>query len=57
VFPSGTVRPIEGSTLNPRPSVPVPNHAYAKLNDGAVDIFNYAGSTDMIVDVFGYIVN
>ncbi len=59
VFPAGEPRPVEGSTVNPRAGVPVAGHTYAKLGTGgsagAVDVFNYTGSTDVVIDVFGYI--
>ena len=45
------------STLNPRPGVPVPNLAYLKLGSaGRLSIYNNTGSTDYIVDVFGYVI-
>lgn len=54
-WPSGAARP-NASTMNPRPGVPVPNQAYLKLGPGGrLDVFNFAGSTDVIVDVFGYV--
>ena len=56
VWPTGTAMPT-ASTLNPRPGVPVPNLAYLKLSsDGRLSLYNNAGSTDYIVDVFGYVV-
>lgn len=55
VWPSGPGRPV-ASTLNPRPGVPVPNQAYLKLGDaGRLVIYNNTGSTDVFVDVFGYV--
>jgi hypothetical protein len=37
--------------------VPVPNQAYLKLGAGGrLDVYNNSGATDVIVDVFGYIV-
>lgn len=57
VWPAGGSRPM-ASTLNPRPGVPVPNLAYLKLGSGGrLSLYNNSGSTDYIVDVFGYIVN
>lgn len=54
-WPTGLVRP-NASTLNPRPGVPVPNQAYLKLGtNGSLDVFNNSGSSDIIIDVFGYI--
>jgi hypothetical protein len=56
VWPTGTDRPT-ASTLNPRPGVPVPNLAYLKLGTGGqLSLFNNTGSTNYLVDVFGYIV-
>jgi hypothetical protein len=55
-WPTGVGRPT-ASTLNPRPGVPVPNQAYLKLGtNGSIDVFNNSGATDIVVDVFGYIV-
>ena len=55
VWPTGTARPT-ASTLNPRVGVPVPNLAYLKLGGGKLSLYNNTGSTNYIVDVFGYIV-
>ena len=55
VWPTGTTRPT-ASTLNPRVGVPVPNLAYLKLGGGHLSLYNNTGSTDYIVDVFGYII-
>ena len=56
VWPTGTARPT-ASTLNPRVGVPVPNLAYLKLGTGGhLSLYNNTGSTDYIVDVFGYII-
>ncbi len=55
VWPTGTARPT-ASTLNPRPGVPVPNLAYLKLGSGGqLSVYNNSGSTDYIIDVFGYV--
>ncbi|MCU1362006.1 MAG: hypothetical protein JWN99_3295, partial [Ilumatobacteraceae bacterium] len=55
-WPTGVARPT-ASTLNPRPGVPVPNQAYLKLGtNGSLDVFNNSGSTNIVIDVFGYIV-
>jgi hypothetical protein len=54
-WPAGTAQPL-ASALNPRVGVAVPNQAYLKLGaGGAVAVFNFAGSTDVLLDVFGYI--
>ena len=43
------------STLNPRPGVAVPNQAYLRLGTGGnLNAFNDNGSTNAVVDVFGY---
>ncbi len=56
VWPTGSNMPT-ASTLNPRPGVPVPNLAYLKLGTGGrLNVYNNSGSTDYIVDVFGFIV-
>jgi hypothetical protein len=45
------------STVNPRPGVAVPNLAYVKLGSGGrLSLYNDAGSTNVIVDLFGYVV-
>ncbi|MEP7203737.1 MAG: hypothetical protein ABI894_14070 [Ilumatobacteraceae bacterium] len=55
VWPNGDERPT-ASTLNPRVGVPVPNLAYLKLGPGGqLLLYNNSGSTNFIVDVFGYI--
>ncbi|MFT3853931.1 MAG: hypothetical protein QM733_14490 [Ilumatobacteraceae bacterium] len=57
VYPTGTPRPEDSSNVNPRVgATAVPNQDYVKLGAGGqVDLFNLAGSTQVIVDVFGYI--
>ncbi|MCU1387095.1 MAG: hypothetical protein JWL72_433 [Ilumatobacteraceae bacterium] len=55
VWPTGTPQPV-ASTLNPRPLVAVPNLAYLKVGtDGKLSVFNSTGSTNVVVDVFGYV--
>lgn len=55
VWPSGADRPL-ASTLNTEPGQNTPNLAIVELGvDGAVDIFNEAGSTDVIADVVGFL--
>jgi hypothetical protein len=57
VWPDGTTRP-NASDLNWVAGETVPNLVVAELgSDGAVDIYNYSGSTDVIVDVEGYYLN
>jgi hypothetical protein len=53
-WPAGENMPVV-STLNPRPGVPVPNQAYLKLGlGGQLAMFNFAGTSHVIVDLFGY---
>ena len=55
VWPTNAARPL-ASTLNPRPGEAVPNQAYLRVGaNGALDAFNAYGTTDLIVDVFGYV--
>ncbi len=54
-WPAGVGRPT-ASTMNPRPGVPVPNQAYLKLGGGTLEVFNHSGSTDVVIDVFGYVI-
>jgi hypothetical protein len=54
VWPSGTARPF-ASNLNPVPNKNVPNQVVAKIGaNGAVDLFNAAGSVHVVVDVAGW---
>jgi hypothetical protein len=54
-WPSGSVRP-EVSTVNFVPGVTVANAAFVRLGDaGRFSIFNSAGTTDVLVDVTGYV--
>ena len=55
LWPTGATQPL-ASTLNPRPGESIPNHAYLRLGtNGSLDVFNNNGRTDVIVDVFGYV--
>ena len=55
VWPTGSAMPL-ASTLNPVIGRPVPNQAYLRIGpDGSLQAFNNAGDTDLIVDVFGYV--
>lgn len=57
VYPSHVQRPV-ASNLNTRPGPPVPNLVAVQLSPtGSVDLFNHAGSVDLVVDVAGYYVN
>lgn len=54
VWPDQTTRPT-ASSLNWVKGATVPNLVVVPLGpDGAVDLFNYAGSADVIVDVVGW---
>jgi hypothetical protein len=54
VYPAGSSRPA-ASTVNFGRGRAVPNMAIAKLGrDGKVRIYNFAGSTHVVVDVMGY---
>ena len=54
VWPAGTTQPL-ASDLNWVAGVTIPNLVVVELgSDGALSIFNYAGSTDVVVDVEGY---
>ena len=55
VWPTNAIKPL-ASTLNPRPGAAVPNQAYLRVGEGGgLDAYNAHGSTDIIVDVFGYV--
>jgi murein DD-endopeptidase MepM/ murein hydrolase activator NlpD len=55
VYPTGTARPL-ASNLNTRANEDVANLVIAEIGvGGAVDIYNDAGSTDVVVDVVGYL--
>jgi hypothetical protein len=54
VWPDGVAQPLI-SDLNWVATQTVPNLVVVKLGaDGAIDLFNYAGSTDVAIDVEGY---
>ncbi|MCX5211674.1 PKD domain-containing protein [Kitasatospora sp. NBC_00240] len=53
-YPAGTSRP-SASNLNVRPGQIVPNQVIVPVGtDGTVNLYNHLGSTQVIVDVFGY---
>jgi hypothetical protein len=55
-WPTGAPRPL-AATMNPRPGVPVPNQAYLKLGGGGhLSLYNFQGSTHLVIDAFGYFV-
>jgi hypothetical protein len=54
VFPAGATRPIT-SNLNFVPGQSVPNLVMGKIGaGGVVSIYNFAGNTDVVVDVVGW---
>jgi hypothetical protein len=54
VWPDGTGRPT-ASDLNWVPGQTVPNLVVVKLGaNGMVDVYNLAGSTDVVIDVVGW---
>ncbi len=56
VWPNGVGRP-NASTVNPLPGGAVPNHAYLKVGaDGKLAVYLDSGYSNVIVDVFGYMV-
>jgi hypothetical protein len=55
VWPSGTARP-DASNLNVAPDRPVANLVLVPLGpDGSVQVYNAAGTIDLLVDVAGYL--
>jgi outer membrane protein assembly factor BamB len=53
-WPAGQTRPL-ASNLNYMPNQTVPNMVIVKVGEGGmVNLFNYAGSTDVVVDVAGW---
>ncbi len=55
VYPAGVPTPL-ASDVNVIPGSPTPNLVVAKLGgNGGVDIYNYSGAVDIVVDVFGYL--
>jgi hypothetical protein len=56
VWPAGSALPL-ASDLNWTPSVTVPNLVVVALGpSGQIDVYNFAGSTDVVIDVVGYYV-
>lgn len=54
VWPTGAPRP-NASNLNYSPGQTVPNMVIAKVGTGGrISLYNYAGTTDVIVDVLGW---
>ena len=54
VWPDGSTRPLT-SDLNYRPGLTVPNLVVVRVGgSGAIDLYNAAGSADVIVDVVGW---
>ncbi|MCU1399210.1 MAG: hypothetical protein JWN62_2319 [Acidimicrobiales bacterium] len=55
LFPADAAQPTT-SNLNPAPGQPpIPNQVTTGLSaDGAMDLFNFAGNVDVIIDLVGY---
>ncbi|HEY4023508.1 MAG TPA: protease pro-enzyme activation domain-containing protein [Pseudonocardiaceae bacterium] len=53
VYPSGVNRPLS-SNLNFPPGATIPNSVITSVNGPLTEFYNFAGSTSLIVDVFGY---
>jgi beta-glucanase (GH16 family) len=54
VWPTGAVKPL-ASNLNWAAGQTVPNRVFVPIGTGGqVSVFNFAGSTDVVVDVSGY---
>ena len=54
VYPSGATRPV-ASNLNLAPGTVIPNMVIVPVSaGGAIDVFNFAGATDVVVDVLGW---
>jgi hypothetical protein len=54
VWPDGVAKPL-ASDLNWTAGMAVPNLVVVKLGaNGKIDIYNYVGSTDVVMDVAGY---
>lgn len=54
VWPDGTNRPL-ASTLNPAGSAAIPNFDVVAIgSDGKIDMYNLAGSVDLLADIEGF---
>lgn len=54
IYPTGTPRPV-ASANNATPGIVKTNPMIAKLGDnGSIDIYNFRGTTNLVVDVVGY---
>jgi phosphoesterase family protein len=53
VWPHGLARPL-ASNVNWTAGLTIPNRIFVPVSGGMVDIYNAAGSADVIVDVSGY---
>ncbi len=54
VFPSGATRPL-ASSINFSPGQTIANAVVVKVGtDGAIDIYNFQGSTHVVLDVQGW---
>ena len=54
-YPDGTTRPAEGSNLNFTKGETIPNLVTVPVgSDGKIDLYNSAGSVNLVGDLFGY---
>lgn len=53
VYGSSGARP-SSSNLNFTPGLTIPNSVVVPTNGGAINLFNFQGSVDVVVDLFGY---
>ena len=57
-YPDGTTRPAQGSNLNFTKGETIPNLVIVPVgSDGKVDLYNNAGSVNLVADLFGYFVS
>jgi hypothetical protein len=56
-YPDGQARPAEGSNLNFTKGETIPNLVIVPVgSDGEIDLYNNAGSVNLVADLFGYYV-
>ncbi|HEX4701757.1 MAG TPA: hypothetical protein VH352_06470, partial [Pseudonocardiaceae bacterium] len=53
VYPSGVARPL-ASNLNFSAGQTIPNAVVTSVQGSSIDFFNHSGSTQLVVDLFGY---
>jgi hypothetical protein len=56
VWPLGQPRPLAADLLPNAPNTLTDNLVVCGLTDLGVDVFNYAGQTDLVIDVVGYFI-